>query len=52
VKFVKGLLEMRDKFDRIVTEAFGAEAAAKKKLQVGHRRDAHTYMHTYIHTHT
>ena len=32
--FVKGLLAMRDKHERIVTEAFGGEKAAQKKLQV------------------
>lgn len=30
---MKGLLAMRDKFERIVTEALGAEKAAQKKLQ-------------------
>lgn len=33
VVFVKGLLDMRDKFDRIVTEAFSSEKASQKKLQ-------------------
>ncbi len=33
VAFVKGLLAMRDKFDRIVSEAFGGEKVAQKKLQ-------------------
>lgn len=33
VVFVKGLLDMRDKFERIVTEAFAAEKTAQKKLQ-------------------
>lgn len=33
VNFVKGLLEMRDKFERIVAESFAAEKAAQKKLQ-------------------
>ena len=31
--FVKGLLEMRDKFDRIVAESFAGEKKAQKKLQ-------------------
>lgn len=31
--FVKGLLDMRDKFERIVNEAFNGEKAAQKKLQ-------------------
>jgi len=33
VVFVKGLLEMRDKFDRIVQESFGGERVAQKKVQ-------------------
>lgn len=33
VVFVKGLLDMRDKFDRIVSDAFQGEKAAQKKLQ-------------------
>lgn len=33
VVFVKSLLEMRDKFDRIVHESFGGEKVAQKKLQ-------------------
>lgn len=30
---MKGLLSMRDKFERIVAEAFKGEKAAQKKLQ-------------------
>lgn len=33
VEFVKGLLAMRDKYDRLVTEAFRNEKKAQKKLK-------------------
>lgn len=37
---MKGLLGMRDKFERIVTEALCAEKAAQKKLQEAFEVDA------------
>lgn len=33
VAFVKGLLDMRDKYDRLVTEAFRSEKKSQKKLK-------------------
>ena len=33
VEFVKGLLQMRDKYDRVVSDAFRAEKKAQKKLK-------------------
>ena len=48
VAFVQGLLELRDKYDTIVNDAFRGEKRSQKRLKEARCIDIYIYIHIYI----